>query len=148
MDECKSLSNIRHRNLVKIITSCSSTDFEGNDFKALVFEFMSNGSLEMWLHGDGGGQVSQMGCLDILQRLNVAIDIASALKYLHHQCQIPIIHCDMKPSNVLLDSDMVAHVGDFGLAKFLSGSMENLDYHQSITVAVKGTIGYIPPGKS
>ena len=50
MAECEALRNIRHRNLVKIKTACSSSDFQGNDFKALVYEFMHNGSLESWLH--------------------------------------------------------------------------------------------------
>uniref|UniRef100_A0A251SM28 Putative tyrosine-protein kinase, neurotrophic receptor, type 1 n=1 Tax=Helianthus annuus TaxID=4232 RepID=A0A251SM28_HELAN len=50
MAECEALRNIRHRNLVKVITACSSVDFQGNDFKALVFDFMPNGSLESWLY--------------------------------------------------------------------------------------------------
>ena len=57
--------------------------------------------------------------LSLLQRLNIAIDVANALDYLHHHCQTPIIHCDLKPSNVLLDDEMIGHVGDFGLARFL-----------------------------
>jgi len=55
----------------------------------------------------------------MLQRLNVIIDVASALDYLHHQSGTPLTHCDIKPNNVLLDEDFVAHLGDFGLAKFL-----------------------------
>lgn len=48
--ECKALQNIRHRNLVKVLTTCSSIDFQGNDFRAIIYQFMGNGSLEEWLH--------------------------------------------------------------------------------------------------
>ncbi|KAL7169694.1 hypothetical protein ACSBR2_034679 [Camellia fascicularis] len=119
IDECKALTTIRHRNLLKITTLCSSVDLEGNDFKALVFEFMSNGSLDQWLHPRDDDEQPRAKSFSIVQRLNIAIDVASALNYLHYHCQTPIVHCDLKPSNVLLDEDMTAHVGDFGLAKFL-----------------------------
>ncbi|KAL5772196.1 hypothetical protein ACOSQ2_012120 [Xanthoceras sorbifolium] len=126
-DECEVMSKIRHRNLVKIISSCSNIDF-----KALVLEYMPNGSLETWLY-------SHNYCLDTLQRLNIMIDVASALEYLHHDHATPIVHCDLKPSNVLLDKDMVAHVGDFGIAKLLG---EGDSMRQTNTLA---TIGYMAP---
>ncbi|CAN1170941.1 Probable LRR receptor-like serine/threonine-protein kinase At3g47570 [Linum perenne] len=132
MAECEALKNIRHKNLVRIVTVCSSVDNEGNDFKALIYEFLGNGSLEDWLHRRS---------LNFVQRLNVAIDIASAVDYLHNNCGTPIVHCDIKPSNVLLDEDMVAHVGDFGLARFLS-TVKN---PSSSTIGIKGTVGYAPP---
>ncbi|KAG7959963.1 hypothetical protein I3843_10G096200 [Carya illinoinensis] len=125
--ECEVLRNIRHRNLVKIITICSNIDF-----KALVLEYMPNGNLEKWLH-------SQDHYLNILQRLNIMIDIASALEYLHHGYSIAIIHCDLKPSNVLLDEEMVAHVADFGIAKLLDDKDSML---QTMTLA---TFGYMAP---
>ncbi|CAN1836893.1 Receptor kinase-like protein Xa21 [Linum perenne] len=90
------LKNIKHKNLVRIVTVCSSVDHEENDFKALIYEFLAN-----------------------------------------------VVHCDLKPSNVLLDEDMVAHVGDFGLARFLS----TIKNPSSSTIGIKGTIGYAPPGK-
>ncbi|XP_077239119.1 receptor kinase-like protein Xa21 [Tasmannia lanceolata] len=143
MDECEALRNIRH-NLIKILTSCSSIDFEGNDFKALVFEFMPNGSLEKWLHPKVDGQ-HQLRSLNFSKRLNIAIDIASALEYLHHHCHIPITHCDLKPSSILLDEDMTAHLGNFGLARFLSRITGNSSDDRSSTIGLKGTIGYIAP---
>ncbi|KAM3745639.1 hypothetical protein ACB098_06G142900 [Castanea mollissima] len=112
MVECNASRNIRHRNLVKILTCCSSMDHNGNEFKALVFEFMTNGSLDFWLH-QGLDNENQSRNLSLLQRLNVAIDVAFAIDYLHSHSVQPIICCDLKPSNVLLDNDMVAHVSDF-----------------------------------
>ncbi|GMY12468.1 probable LRR receptor-like serine/threonine-protein kinase At3g47570 [Fagus crenata] len=144
ISECEALKNIRHRNLVKIITSCSSVDFHGNDFKALVYKFMPNGSLENWLHMDletDNGHV-KIRNLSLLQRTNIAIDVACALNYLHHHCPMPVVHCDLKPSNILFDCDMIAHVGDFGLAKFL---LELTNPEQKSSVGIRGTIGYTPP---
>ncbi|KAL4629096.1 hypothetical protein ACB092_05G284900 [Castanea dentata] len=143
ISECETLKNIRHRNLVKIITSCSSVDFHGNDFKALVYEFLPNGNLENWLHDleTNFGQVKIQN-LNLLQRINIAIDVACALDYLHHHCPMPVVHCDLKPSNILFDYDMSAHVGDFGLAKFL---LEQTNPKQSSSIGIRGTIGYTPP---
>ncbi|KAL4600001.1 hypothetical protein ACB092_11G166100 [Castanea dentata] len=142
--ECEALRNIRHRNLVKILTACSSIDFKGNDFKALVYEFMPNGSLEMQLHPEDG--LKQLRSLNLLQRINIAIDVASALLYLHHHCQTPIIHCDLKPSNILLDDDMIAHISDFGLARLLSKSGKEAFLNQLSSAGIKGTVGYVAPG--
>ncbi|KAL4272052.1 hypothetical protein GQ457_13G004120 [Hibiscus cannabinus] len=126
--ECEVLRNTRHRNLIKIISSCSND----LDFKALVLEFMPNGSLDKWLYSDDHS-------FDILQRMNIMIDVASALEYLHHGNSTPIVHCDLKPSNVLLDEDMVAHLSDFGIAKLLCNNDSMI---QTMTMA---TIGYMAP---
>uniref|UniRef100_A0A2N9FX26 non-specific serine/threonine protein kinase n=1 Tax=Fagus sylvatica TaxID=28930 RepID=A0A2N9FX26_FAGSY len=137
--ECEALRNIRHRNLVKVFTSCSSIDHKGAEFKALAMEFMSNGNLDKWLYPE---DVECGLTLTLTQRMNIAIDVASALDYLHHDCDPPVVHCDLKPGNVLLDEDMTAHVGDFGLARFLShDSLQN----ESSTIGLKGSIGYIAP---
>nr|XP_028957484.1 probable LRR receptor-like serine/threonine-protein kinase At3g47570 [Malus domestica] len=141
--ECNALRSIRHCNLLKIITTCSSTDNRGNDFKSLVFKYMVNGSLDAWLHPID--EHSQSKRLSLIQRLNIAIDIASALDYLHHRCNTSIVHCDLKPSNVLLDEDMVAHVADFGLARFLLEATDNPSQSQTMSARLKGSIGYIPP---
>ncbi|XVF29211.1 hypothetical protein REPUB_Repub15cG0101100 [Reevesia pubescens] len=139
LTECEALRNVRHRNLVKIITSCSSIDHKGDQFKALVMDFMPNGNLDKWLYPE---DVESGLCLTLQQRLNVTIDVASAMDYLHNDCEPPVVHCDLKPANVLLDENMAAHVGDFGLARFLS---QNPSQAESSTMGVKGSIGYIAP---
>jgi len=147
--ECVALINIRHRNLVKILTVCSSIDFQGNDFKALVYEFMINGSLEEWLHPvHTSEETHKPRNLNLIQRLNIAVDVASALDYLHNDCEMPIVHCDLKPSNVLLGGDMTAHVSDFGLAKFPSEDPRQLSTGQTSTVGIRGTVGYAAPGNT
>ncbi|XP_040948187.1 receptor kinase-like protein Xa21 isoform X4 [Gossypium hirsutum] len=125
--ECDAMLNIVHRNIVKVITYCSSVDF-----KALVLDYMSNGNLEKWLH-------SENCFLGIIQRVDIMIDVAVAIEHLHNGHPTPIIHCDIKPSNILLDEDMVAHVGDFGVAKLLG---EGEVMKQTMTLA---TIGYMAP---
>ncbi|XP_028108667.1 probable LRR receptor-like serine/threonine-protein kinase At3g47570 [Camellia sinensis] len=149
MSECKVLRITRHRNLLKILSACSSVDFQGNEFKALVYEFMANESLEKWLHHDGienNRQEEESRNLKLIQRLNIAIDVASAIEYLHCHCDSTIIHGDLKPSNVLLDDEMIAHVGDFGLAKIISTISDEVVQHQSNSTTVRGTIGYVAPG--
>ncbi|KAL0372248.1 UNVERIFIED_CONTAM: putative LRR receptor-like serine/threonine-protein kinase [Sesamum calycinum] len=147
--ECEALRSIRHRNLVKILTSCSSLDFQGNEFKALVYALMENGSLEVWLHQEeklGGVEQGQRQHLTLIQRLNIAIDVASAMDYLHHNCGTPLVHRDIKPSNILLDGEFVAHVSDFGLAKFIREATQSLSSSQyNSSGGIKGTIGYAAP---
>uniref|UniRef100_A0A2N9HI77 non-specific serine/threonine protein kinase n=2 Tax=Fagus sylvatica TaxID=28930 RepID=A0A2N9HI77_FAGSY len=147
MAECEALRNIRHRNLVKVLTACSSIDYQGHDFKALVYEFLGNGNLDEWLHPTPrtNEALEEPKKLSLLQRLNIAIDVASALDYLHYRCQTPIVHCDLKPSNVLLDDEMIGHVGDFGLARFLHDATKDCSTNQSSSIGVRGTVGYTPP---
>ncbi|CAK9140285.1 unnamed protein product [Ilex paraguariensis] len=133
---------------VKVLTSCSSIDFQGNDFKALVYAYMDNGSLDSWLHENpmlGTENEKPRRRLNLLQRLNIAIDVACALDYLHYHCGTPLVHCDLKPSNVLLDSDLLAHVGDFGLAKFLAEATPTFSSNQANSIGIIGTIGYVVP---
>ena len=143
--ECEALRCVRRRNLVKILTVCSSIDFQGHDFKALVYEFLPNGNLDQWLHQhleeNGEDKV-----LNIIKRLDIAIDVVSALDYLHQHRPLPIIHCDLKPSNILLDGEMVAHVGDFGLARVLHQDHSDMLEKSSGWATMRGTIGYAAPG--
>ncbi|XP_057766266.1 probable LRR receptor-like serine/threonine-protein kinase At3g47570 [Salvia miltiorrhiza] len=142
MAECRALGSIRHRNLVKLLSVCDSLDFQGKNFKALVYEFKVNGSLEQWLYNDEKSG-EDFKCLSIIQRLNIAFDIAQGIKYLHFGSGSTIIHGDLKPSNILLDDDMVACVGDFGLAKIVSNILPSHESNSSI--GIKGTLGYVPP---
>ncbi|KAJ4889132.1 Leucine-rich repeat protein kinase family protein [Raphanus sativus] len=146
MAECESLKDTRHRNLVRLLTACSSIDFQGNEFKALIYEFMPSGSLDVWLHPEEVEEVHRpLRTLTLLERLNIVIDVASVLDYLHVQCHEPIAHCDLKPSNVLLDSDLTAHVSDFGLARLLLKFDEESFFNQLSSSGVRGTIGYAAP---
>ncbi|KAK1561204.1 hypothetical protein Q3G72_035490, partial [Acer saccharum] len=125
--ECKVLRAMRHRNLVKIISTCSNLEL-----RALILQYMPNGNLEKWLY-------LQNNNLDIHRRVSIMVDVASALEYLHHSQSGPVVHCDLKPSNILLDEDMVAHVSDFGISKILA---ENKN---AIHTKTLGTLGYIAP---
>ena len=106
--ECKVLASVRHRNLVKVISLCSIPEL-----RALVLQYMLNGSLEKWLY-------SFNYCLNLFQRVSIMLDVALALEYLHHGQSELVVHYDLKPSNVLLDDEMVTHVGDFGIAKIFA----------------------------
>ena len=128
--ECKVLARVQHRNLVKVLSSCSNPEL-----RALVLQYMPNGSLEKWLY-------SFNYYLSLFQRVSIMLDVALALEYLHHGQSEPVVHCDLKPINVLLDDEMVAHVGDFGVAKIL---VENKTATQTKTL---GSLGYIAPGKT
>eukprot|EP00253_Pinus_taeda_P014691 PITA_14691 len=133
--ECNVLSRVRHRNLIKIITCCSDLDF-----KALIFPFMENGSLEKWLYPN----IAEDSCaLSLIQRLNIAIDIAHGMAYLHHHCFVQVIHCDLKPNNVLLGDDLTAYIIDFGIATICFENSE--ESASTSTYALKGSVGYIPP---
>ncbi|MED6192276.1 hypothetical protein PIB30_008802 [Stylosanthes scabra] len=122
LTECRALGKIKHRNVLSILTCCSSVDYKGNDFKAIVFEFMPNGSLETLLHNTIEDSESTNLSLNFVQRVNIALDVAIALDYLHNDTGEAIVHCDVKPSNVLLDDEFVAHLGDFGLARLILGA--------------------------
>ncbi|KAL6847924.1 hypothetical protein ACP4OV_022052 [Aristida adscensionis] len=144
LSECEALRRVRHRCLVKIITCCSSINHEGQEFKALVFEFMPNGSLNVWLHPEFG-MPNPSKTLSLAQRLNIAVDIMDALDYLHNHCQPPIVHCDLKPSNILLADDMSARVGDFGISRILPHNASKSPQNSSSTIGIRGSIGYVAP---
>lgn len=109
-----------------------------------MFEFMPNGNLNDWLHPKSD-MLTQRNTLSLEQRLEIAVNIMDVLDYLHNHCQPPIVHCDLKPSNILLAEDMSAHVGDFGLSRILPESASISLRNTNSTIGIRGSIGYIAP---
>ncbi|MQL96087.1 hypothetical protein Taro_028759 [Colocasia esculenta] len=136
--EVKILGSIRHSSIVKLLCCISSADS-----KLLVYEYMENGSLDQWLHGERRGSPSAgggTGFLDWPARLSIAVGAAKGLCYMHHDSSPAIVHRDVKSSNILLDADLKPKVADFGLARMLvkSGEPETVS-------AVAGSFGYMAP---
>nr|XP_051184795.1 receptor kinase-like protein Xa21 [Lolium perenne] len=142
--ECESLRRVRHRHLIKIITCCSSIDPQGQDFKALVLDLMPNGSLDGWLHPKDN-ICTLNNTLSLAQRLDIAVQVVDALEYLHNHSQQPIVHCDVKPGNILLGEDMSARVGDFGISRILPVIGSTTWQNSNSTIGIRGSIGYVAP---
>ncbi|GLT57203.1 hypothetical protein SLA2020_301910 [Shorea laevis] len=136
--EVEILGSIRHANIVKPLCCISS-----ENSNLLVYEYMENESLYMWLHGKKRRTSSGTGMSSVLdwpRRLQIAVGAAQGLCYMHHDCSPPIIHRDVKSSNILLDSEFKARIADFGLAKMLPRRGEP---HSMSAVA--GSFGYLAP---
>ncbi|KAL4573053.1 hypothetical protein LXL04_019846 [Taraxacum kok-saghyz] len=125
--EVSTIGTIQHVNLVRLRGFCS----EGN-YKLLVYDYMPNGSLDAHLFKDEK-------CLDWKTRYQIALGTARGLVYLHEKCRDCIIHCDIKPENILLDNDLCPKVADFGLAKLMGR-----DFSRVLTT-MRGTRGYLAP---
>ncbi|KAL8232211.1 hypothetical protein R6Q57_001989 [Mikania cordata] len=127
--ELELLSRVHHKNVVGLIGFCFD---EGEQM--LVYEYILNGTLKDSLSGRSGIK------LDWMRRLKIALEAARGLQYLHDLADPPIIHRDIKTSNILLDQRLVAKVADFGLSKPLSDANKT-----HVTTQVKGTMGYMDP---
>ncbi|PIA33929.1 hypothetical protein AQUCO_03900052v1 [Aquilegia coerulea] len=127
--EVKTIGSIHHVNLVRLLGFCAE-----HSRNILVYEHMCNGSLDKWIFSR-----HQDFILDWSTRRNIILDIAKGLSYLHEECQKRIIHLDIKPQNILLDSKFNARISDFGLARFI-----DRDQSQVLTT-LRGTRGYLAP---
>ncbi|CAI8594673.1 unnamed protein product [Vicia faba] len=137
--EVKLLSSIHHRNIVKLLCCISN-----EDSMMLVYEYLEHSSLDKWLHNKNKSS-NKLGSarhvvLDWPKRMQIAIGIAHGLCYMHHDCSPPIVHRDIKTSNILLDSQFNAKVADFGLARSLTKPEEF-----NTMSAVIGSFGYMAP---
>uniref|UniRef100_A0A0D6QU31 Protein kinase domain-containing protein n=1 Tax=Araucaria cunninghamii TaxID=56994 RepID=A0A0D6QU31_ARACU len=138
MNEVATLGRIHHVHLVRLLGYC----FQGSK-KALLYEYMVNGSLEKYIYGDADGDGGVSGdkyALDWKTLHSIALGTARGIAYLHDECRSQIIHCDIKPHNVLLDVNFSPKVADFGLAKLADREQS----HVSLTAA-RGTPGYVAP---
>ncbi|CAL1410012.1 unnamed protein product [Linum trigynum] len=131
--EVATISSTHHLNLVRLIGFCS----EGRH-RLLVYEFMKNSSLDSFLFSteDQSGKFLNWGC-----RFNIALGTARGITYLHEECRDCIVHCDIKPENILLDDNFNAKVSDFGLAKLINPK----DHRYRTLKSVRGTRGYLAP---
>ncbi|XP_078154430.1 putative receptor-like protein kinase At5g20050 [Carex rostrata] len=125
------IASRQHVNLVRLLGFCISP--RGDRY--LIYPFHKNGSLDAWIFSDSGKRSHLTWAL----RYRIAIDVAKALAYLHHECHHRILHLDVKPANILLDGDFRALLSDFGISKLI-GKDES-----SVMTRARGTVGYLAP---
>ncbi|CAL9088438.1 unnamed protein product [Musa acuminata var. zebrina] len=126
MNEVETIAKTYHKNLVRLLGFC----YEGAE-RLLVYEYMSKGSLMGFLFANERPEWNQ--------RIPIALGIARGLQYLHEECFSQVIHCDIKPQNILLDDNFTTRISDFGLAKLL-----RTDQTRTKT-DIRGTKGYVAP---
>ncbi|OAY77579.1 putative receptor-like protein kinase [Ananas comosus] len=130
--EITAILSVQHVSLVRIVGYCIIP----RSYRFLVYEYFENGSLDNWIFPKAG---RENNCLNWALRYQVAIDVAKALAYLHHQCRQRILHLDVKPENILVDENFRAHVTDFGISRLLGVD------ETSVITTVRGTRGYLAP---
>ncbi|XP_024190813.1 probable LRR receptor-like serine/threonine-protein kinase At1g06840 [Rosa chinensis] len=134
LTEIELLSRLHHRNLVSLVGYC-----EEEREQMLVYEFMPNGTLRDWLSD------KTKGSLDFSMRLRIALGSAKGILYLHTEANPPIFHRDIKATNILLDSNYVAKVADFGLSRLAPVQNDEGTGPAYVSTVVKGTPGYLDP---
>lgn len=128
--EVSIIGSIHHLHLVRLKGFCSD-----GTHRLLAYEYMPNGSLDKWIFKKNQGEF----LLDWDTRFNIALGTAKGLAYLHEDCDSKIVHCDIKPENVLLDDHFMAKVSDFGLAKLMNREQSH------VFTTLRGTRGYLAP---
>ncbi|KAK9079971.1 hypothetical protein SSX86_001646 [Deinandra increscens subsp. villosa] len=128
--EVSIIGGIHHHHLVRLRGFCA----EGLH-RLLVYEYMANGSLDRWIFKKNKTE----SLLDWDTRFNIAVGTAKGLAYLHEDCDVKIVHCDIKPENVLLDDNFRAKMSDFGLAKLMTREQSH------VFTTMRGTRGYLAP---
>ncbi|KAF8097840.1 hypothetical protein N665_0280s0041 [Sinapis alba] len=132
--EVAAIASVQHKNLVRLYGYSSV-----NPQRFLVYAYIPNSSLDLWIFQDRGGNRRARGCLTWDQRYQVGVDVAKALAYLHHDCRSKILHLDVKPENILLDENYRAVVTDFGLSKLIARDVSR------VVTEIRGTCGYLAP---
>ncbi|XP_061345312.1 probable receptor-like protein kinase At5g20050 [Gastrolobium bilobum] len=133
--EVAAIASVQHVNLVRLFGYCNAPTAP----RYLVYEYIPNGSLDCWIFPSKETQTRRGGCLPWNLRYRVAIDVAKALAYLHHDCRSTILHLDVKPENILLDENYKALVSDFGLSKLVGKDVSQ------VMTNIRGTRGYLAP---
>ncbi|XP_057849507.1 leucine-rich repeat receptor protein kinase HPCA1 isoform X3 [Cryptomeria japonica] len=133
-NEIELLSRVHHRNIVGLLGFCFDKEEQ-----MLVYEYISNGTLRESIHGQTGIR------LDWRRRILIALGAAKGLNYLHEFANPPIIHRDVKSTNILLDERLVAMVADFGISRVVSDGGVRAGGQSHVTTQVKGTMGYLDP---
>jgi serine/threonine protein kinase len=134
--EISIVANVHQRSLVRLLGYCLLQGRPGDTHgQYLVYPFFENGSLDWWLFN--GEERRRL--LPWPTRRRIAVDVAKALAYLHHECHQQILHLDIKPGNILLDGDLRAHVSDFGISMSIAQDLTSVD------TCGRGTPGYMAP---
>ncbi|CAO1948178.1 unnamed protein product [Urochloa humidicola] len=132
--EISIVASVHHRSLVRLLGYCLLSG-GGSHQCLLVYPFFEHGSLDWWLfHGE-----ERRRLLPWPARRRIAVDVARALAYLHHECHLQILHLDIKPANILLDGGLRAHVSDFGMSMSIAQDLTSVDTRG------RGTLGYMAP---
>ncbi|KAJ1390201.1 Serine/threonine-protein kinase, active site [Sesbania bispinosa] len=133
--EVAAIASVQHVNLVRLFGYCNAPTAP----RYLVYEYIPNGSLDCWIFPSRENRTRRGGCLPWNLRYKVAIDVAKALSYLHHDCRSRILHLDVKPENILLDENYKALVSDFGLSTLIGKDVSQ------VMTTIRGTRGYLAP---